>query len=164
MRRVFKNMHLDERVEGLQNRLYREAYYLMILMAAVSIGIKFFRSGIQSIFFELAIIVLPSVYIVLRGLWIGIYADELEMQERKARKPLAGNRLMTGLGLGLLISIGFGIRSALVYGAAGTYLYFLTIVFAAAMMIYIPVFLVLIMTPYLMAKRMQRSLLENDDS
>ena len=145
---------VDERVENMQNKLFREMYYLILIICTVSALLKLYLNGLvfQQLATELVILIVPLIYYGFRALWIGIVFDELELQERAAKVPIALRNVIMGLTAGLAIAIIFGVRSALLYGSEGIRLYYFALSFAASLFIYIPFFIVVLLVPYLLAK------------
>lgn len=153
----------DERIEGLQNKIFKEVYYLVLLISILSIVLKtyIYRYDITLVITELVLIVVPAVYYGIRTIWLGIYSDELEMLERTSRIPMASKNVLLGTGFGIIIAFYFGVRSALIFGDAGTRLYYFFLVFLASLAIYAPFLILILLVPYLMAK--VRSRITNDN-
>ena len=149
---------VDERVEGMQNRIFREMYYLILVICSGSALLKLYVYGLvfNRMVTELVILVVPLAYYAVRALWLGIVGDELELQERSAKVPIALRNLLIGLAAGLFTAVFFGVRSAILYGSEGLRLYYFTLVFTASLMIYLPFFIVVLLVPYLLAKGLSR--------
>lgn len=155
MKKYFQKVQqMDERIETLQNRIYKEMYFLILLISIISVMVKTYSYGynINLITTELVIIVIPALYYGVRAIWLGIYRDELEMEERASRIPIALKNVIVGTGIGLVIALYFGIRSALIYGDDGIRLYYFFLVFSASLAIYAPFFIIVLLVPYLLAK------------
>lgn len=136
----------DERLENLRNKIGRETYFLTIYLIALSIVIKKFVHGpeLSGLGSEFLILIISGVYYAVRYWQMGILADEVEVHDRSSRLPMSTKNVVVGLGAGVIISLIFGLRSAVVYASTGQEkIFYFFLVFLAAFMIYIPVFLVL---------------------
>ncbi|TYS69527.1 hypothetical protein FZC76_04645 [Sutcliffiella horikoshii] len=136
----------DERIVNIQNKIYREIYFLVMAICLISIGFKFYQYGfgVNSIHTELAILFLQGVYYTVRGASMGVLSDEVEIHDRKSKVPMKWKTLFWGGASGVIIAIFFGLNSAFNYAdtTAQAYSYFF-MVFFVSLMIYIP-FLVLL--------------------
>jgi len=142
-----KNEVKDERVENLYNKIYKEVYALVVILAAVSIIAKYFYYGLnlEHVVFELVLLISVSIYFLVRSVWMGLYSDMVELKDksRKISLPMNVKQVVIALIAGLGIALFFGIRSSLLYGAGGNRLNYFLLVFSASFLIYIP-FLVLV--------------------
>jgi len=137
-----KNEIKDERVENLYNKIYRELYAVVIILAAVSIIAKYFYYGLnlEHVVFELILLIAVSIYFLVRSVWMGLYSDMVELKDksRKISLPINVKQIIIALIGGLGISLFFGIRSALIYGGGGNRLNYFLLVFSASFLIYVP--------------------------
>jgi hypothetical protein len=88
---------------------------------------------------ELTILLVTSLYYMIRGWQLDIFSAEREMHDRSSHIPMtAKNFICAGAG-GVAISLYFGTRSAILY-AEGTEqsIYYFFLVAAGSLMIYIP--------------------------
>jgi len=142
-----KNEIKDERVEGIYNKIYREAHTLVVILAALSMITKYLYYGLnlEHVLFELILLILSSLYFLVRSIWLGLYSDMTELQDKNKKISLSFNvkQVVIALISGLGISLFFGIRSALIYGGGGNRLSYFIMVFSASFLIYIP-FLVIV--------------------
>jgi hypothetical protein len=142
-----KNEIKDERVEALYNKIYREVYALVVIIAAVSILVKYFYYGLnlEYVIFELVLLISVSVYFLVRSVWMGLYSDMVELHDKnkKVSLPMNVKQIVIALIAGLGIALFFGMRSSLLYGGGGNRLNYFLLVFSASFLIYIP-FLVLV--------------------
>lgn len=146
---------VDERVLNTQNKIYREMYLLVMGICWLSLIIKqfIFDLGLKEILTELIILIITGIYYTARSAALGIFSDEVEIHDRNSKVPMSSKNVYIGLGFGLLISLFFGIRSAIVYGDGyqQSIIYFVLVLFVSLMM-YIPFFLIVIVGPFSAAK------------
>ncbi|WP_077329564.1 DUF6773 family protein [Virgibacillus siamensis] len=138
-----KNKMKDERVINQQNKIYREVYTLIIIICVISVALKFYLYGFQSgsVYTEMAILFVSSVYYAFRSASLGIYSDEVEMHDRTSKLPMQKKNVITGLLFGIAMALIFGTRSAVLYGEdTGNSIYTFFMVFIVSLIIYIPFF------------------------
>lgn len=101
----------DERVIQLNNKIQSEAYILVLFLAAASIFIKCYvlDMSFSQYAVELGIIILSTVYIVIRGMLLGGNI----VNSSKNEKALTISAVIV---LSLAISISNGIRNYSLYG------------------------------------------------
>ncbi|MDX6152740.1 DUF6773 family protein [Marinococcus sp. PL1-022] len=137
----FQSNPKDERVEQAKNQIYRELYIVVAVLCFLSIIIKQFVNVAvySSITAEIAILLITSLYYMVRGWQLDIFSAEREMHDRRSRIPMtAKNFIYAGIG-GVAISLYFGMRSAVLYAeGTGQTIYYFFLVAAGCLMIYIP--------------------------
>ncbi len=142
-----KNEIKDERVEALYSKIYREVYALVVIIAAISILVKYLYYGLnlEYVLFEIILLIVVSVYFLVRSVWMGLYSDMVELHDKnkKVSLPMNVKQVVIALIAGLGIALFFGIRSSMLYGGGGNRLNYFLLVFSASFLIYIP-FLVLV--------------------
>ena len=133
----------DEQVEAAKSQIFRELYYLMIGFAGISVIAKtiLYPGNWKTSFFELLLIIFSAVYYILRSVQKGLYTDEIEENDEENRRSVSQKNMLIGLGVGLVIALFFGIRSAVIFGGEGTMLRLFFLHFFGSLMIYIPFFL-----------------------
>lgn len=137
----------DERLTNLKNKIYAEIYILIILICGISTVVKYFiyEMGIQGIATELAIVFISGVYFTYRSTKLGVISAEVEMHDRESKWPQQKKNLFTGIILGIVIALFFGINSAVQYAdGAGQRIYFFSITAIVSLMIYLPIFLIIL--------------------
>lgn len=157
----------DERIEHAKNKIFKEAYWLTMVICLVSIIVKFSLHGSEGkvlIYTELIILLLTSAYYLIRSTQQGIYADEVEVHDRKSKLPMTAKNAMIGLAIGLGISVFFGVNSAIQYaeGIRQSVLYFLMVMFVS-MMIYVPIMIAAMLFLHYLAQKTSRKLHNNQD-
>jgi hypothetical protein len=133
---------MDERVESVKNKTYKEAYSMALIICFFSIIVKFYLYGVNTdlVFTEFLIIIVTTFYYSIRTVWLGIYSDEVEIHDRTSKLSMDVKSILFGLGSGVAIAVFFGIRSAVLYGNEGNMLKYFILVFFASLMIYCPIF------------------------
>lgn len=146
----------DERIVSLRNKLYKETYIVIAVLCFVSIAVKWFvyGQGTENIMSELSILLVSSLYFLIRSAYLGLYADEVEVHDRSSRFPMSLKNVFWGLGVGIAISVFMGIRSTIEYGDGGLHsLWTFVIVFLGAFMIYVPLLVVVLLIGHALAKK-----------
>lgn len=142
--RWFRSKPADERIDQLKNKIYKEAYVLVVAISYVSALVKMIvleAKGIAPIASELAILLLSSIYFLARSTKMGLYADEVEVHDRSSKWPMSAKNVLIGCLIGLTIAVFFGARSAVIYAdgflqAIGNFL----LVGLISLLIYLPLF------------------------
>jgi len=152
-----KNKIKDERIEGLYNKIFREAYTIAIVLAIFSIAAKYYYYGLNTeyVLFEFSLIIITSVYFLIKSVYLGIYSDAIELhdKDKTISLPMSVKQILLGIAAGFGISFFFGVRSALLYGSGGKQIEYFFLVFAASFMIYLPLLVVLILAISYIAKK-----------
>lgn len=133
----------DERIVNMKNKIYKEAYLLIVSICTLSVIVKSFTlSDWTSSLPEIAIISAGSLYAGIRSVLLGIYSDEVEIHD-SSRKIKFNTRIMLwGIGSGIFLALFFGIRSAILFGDGSltTGLRYFFLVSLISLLIYIPLF------------------------
>ena len=161
-----KDVHMvDERIISTRNKIYKEAFGLAITLCFASIVVKYAAHGIKSdlVLTELVVIVVSGLYCLIRRVMLGLYSDEVEMHDRTNRLPLTGKNIIIGLGAGVAIALFFGIRNASLYGSDVNRLKYFVVVFFAALMIYLPLFIALLVISDLLARKASKKIAEKEE-
>ncbi|MFD1030207.1 DUF6773 family protein [Metaplanococcus flavidus] len=137
----------DERITNIKNKIYAEVYILVMVIAIISVVLKYFiyNLGIEGIATELIILFLSGVYYIYRSTRLGVFSAEIEMHDRKSKWSQQKKNLFASVALGVVIALGFGINSAVQYaeGTSQSIQYFLLTAFVS-LLIYLPFFLIFI--------------------
>lgn len=101
----------DERVSQLTNKIQSEAYYVALFLLATSVFIKSYVMDMSFLQYavELSIIILSSVYIAIRGMFLGYEF----VNNSKNGKILVVAGIVTS---SLVLSIVSGIKNYSLYG------------------------------------------------
>ena len=147
---------VDERIVNTENKIYKEVYILTIGICILSIALKYYFYGItiSSVVTELSIIIIPSIFFTIRMVWLGLYSDEVELHDRNSKTSMNVKSVVIALAFGIFMALYFGIRSAILYAHTDLQrvLYFIS-VFIVSFMMYIPLFLVIVVLPMLIANK-----------
>lgn len=155
----------DERINNMQNKIYKEIYMVVNALCLISVAIKYYLYGIdiKLVITELVILFASGLYYTVRAASLGIFSDEVELHDRNSKVPMSSKNVYIGLGLGVMIGLFFGIRSAIVYGnGLVNSLFYFIIVFFATLMIYLPLFLVLFAGSFSVASKVSKKATEQD--
>lgn len=101
----------DERVVQLNNKIQKEAYFVVLFLAAASLIIKTYVMEMSFTHYaaELGIIVLSSLYIAVRSMFLGHDFCEDSRNSRVLN-------IFAVLGLSLIVSIANGVKNYSLYG------------------------------------------------
>lgn len=145
----------DERVEAGKSQIFRELYYWMMGFTFLSIIVKsiIYPDDWKRSIFEMGLMIFSSLYYILRSVQKGLYSDEVEMHDRQNKRTVGQKNLLIGLGSGLAIALYFGFRSAIVYGSEGTTVKYFFASFFGGLLIYIPIFLVIVISADILARK-----------
>lgn len=145
--RWFKQKITDEWIEQTKNKIYKELYVLVVLVCAFSFFYKEIVNPEPSTIpvVELIILAGTGIYYLIRGWMLGIFSAEKEMHDRNSRIPMTAKQFIYAAAGGLLLSIYFGVRSAVVYGEGTTQsIYYFFISSAGSLLIYMPALLLVV--------------------
>ncbi len=155
----------DERIVNLKNSIYKEAYILIMLICSVSAVIKtWFLSDRGSVLTEMLVILAGSLYFGIRSVAMGIYSDEVEVHDQQNKMSFSRRTAISGLAIGLILALFFGVRSAVVYGDGSSqtaWKYFFS-VFLFSLIFYIPLFAGTMTAIHHFANRVSRKVSQND--
>jgi len=157
----FKKKTVDERIDNIKNKIYKESYSFIMAICVISMGVKYYvygTSSIKPVITELLIIFLSSLYYGIRAVWLGIYLDEIEIKDRISKTSVGKKNLIIGLVAGIAIALFWGIRSSILYGNSSNRLWYFIVVFLASIMIYCPFFLVIIAVGDIAARKASKKI------
>jgi hypothetical protein len=81
-----KNGNQDERIVNLKNKVYKEAYILIMCICGISLMIKSFLNWeTSSMLTELIVLLAGSIYSGVRSIMLGIYSDEVEVYDQTSK-------------------------------------------------------------------------------
>ena len=165
---------VDERIVNTQNKIHREIHNIITTLCALSLIIKMIIGlrGFENIGLEMVILILSGVYYIVRSTQMGIYSEEVELQNANSNsnsKLNADSRtFIIGIVLGVIIGLIFGLNSAIQYAdGSAEKVYFFTITFFASFIMYVPFLLLILFVPPKIAKykseKINRKMLEEMD-
>jgi hypothetical protein len=150
----------DERMENVRNKIYKEMYYVIAAICFISILFNMYKYGlgnqtlIEESLIEFLILIVGGLYYLARSIYLGVFWDEIEMHDRTSKTPMSKKNIYNSIGLALIIAVAMGINSALSYADSSTQgvWYFVSVLFVS-ILIYLPLFLVLFVGVYYIAKK-----------
>lgn len=155
--KLFKRNKIeDEWIVQTKNKIYREIYFLVVIISVISLLIKDIILDLEPTNFitELLILLVATFYYFYRSIYLGIYSAEVELKERKRKGPTRNNILKYSLLFGLGLSLILGLNSAIQYGEGFSQRieYFL-ITLIASLIFYVPIVLITVYFSIKFAKR-----------
>lgn len=165
MKLFSKRNMLDERVKGLQNSIFGELYFIVVVLCGLSIFHEQFFGDIslEKVWLELVIITGGGAYYMVRSSMLGIFTDEVEMHDRSSKWKMSTKNIVISVLVGLGISLTFATTNSLQYGeTSGETIEFFFVIFFTCIMIYIPFLFALFVLPYAFAKYRSDKVNENE--
>ncbi|MDV2884750.1 DUF6773 family protein [Alkalihalophilus pseudofirmus] len=146
----------DERVTTIQNKIYREIYYLVMLITLASVVFKFITIGtsLNVVLTEVLILLGASTYYLIRSTSLGIYSEEVEIHDTNSKITRNKKNFYWGLAIGLALALSFATNSAVNY-AEGTQqaIHYFVLVFFVSLFIYAPFFIMFTVITHNAAKK-----------
>lgn len=114
---LFKPKMVDERVQNIQNKIFREMYYMISIFCVISlIGktiIYGFGSGRTTT--EMVILIACGVYYSIRRIYSGILSEEVEIHDANSKYRFSTKTLVIGVLFGVVIALAMAFNSAINY-------------------------------------------------
>lgn len=158
----------DERIINTKNKIYKEAFIIVMVMCMVSIVAKYYFFGFdfKQFALELAIITVSGLYFFIRSVLLGLYSDEVEIHDRNSKTPMSTKNIVMGISSGVFMALYFGIRSSILYAESILQkIMFFAVVFCVSLMIYCPIFIAISNIPFLIGnKASKKRNVAKDDS
>ena len=162
----FTKIKVDERITHTRNMLYKETYFVVVLICFASMLAKniYYGQNVSMITTELVLLVVTALYYGIRSIKLGIYSDEVEVHDRKSKLPMNMKNVIWGLCLGVVLATWFGINSSVNY-AEGTLqsIWYFILVFFVSLIIYIPIFLIVIVMTHNLAYKVSKKATRKDE-
>ncbi|HAM80560.1 DUF6773 family protein [Ornithinibacillus bavariensis] len=153
----------DERIINIQNKIFKEIYYLILVICSVSILLKiyYFNFDINHILTELVILILGGLYYTFRTVQLGIFSDEVEIHDRTSKWTMTKKNIMFILALVIILAIITGLNSAINYreGTSQSIYYFI-LVFFVTILINVPVFMLVFVVGHEIARSRSKKVIE----
>ncbi|MBD8038385.1 hypothetical protein H9635_16680 [Solibacillus sp. A46] len=114
---LFKRKIVDERVQNLQNKIYREMYYIVSIICFISIITKLviYGRGIESVAIELIISLTCSIYYIYRAMYTGVLSEEVEIHDANSKYRYSTKTIIFGILIGVVIALAMGLNSGINY-------------------------------------------------
>lgn len=162
---------VDERVVNMQNKIYREINYLVLIICILSIAIKFSTKGFDPDYVqtECAILLAIGLYYTYRSAKLGLFSSEIEMHDANSKYNYNTTTIFWGIALGVLIAILMGVNSAYNYAdSTQQAINYFFVVFGVTLLMYAPVFIIIALLSVKSMKKasdnVNKKLLEEDNS
>lgn len=159
LRLLSRNKQVDERIVNIRNQIYKETHIGIMILCSVSILIKYICYGpnLGNVATELVITFASALYFAIRSISLGLYADEVEIHDRSSKLPMSLKNVFISLGIGILIAVFFGVRSAVEFGqgTAQSFKFFI-IVFLASFLIYVPFIVGIVVIGHTLANKFSK--------
>ncbi|WP_444684544.1 DUF6773 family protein [Alkalicoccus luteus] len=156
----------DERVVGLENKVYRELMYIVYALLLASLIYNYVQFGAQEAFLsiEVALLLLLSLYSGIRYQMMGLYTDKAEEYLVKKKKKYSTFYFVAGGLLGLGFSFSFAFNSAINYAETTTQsiTYFATVFFVCAIIYIVPLALLTGFMPWISERKAKKRLQEDE--
>lgn len=149
----------DERIETVRNQIYKEIYYVVMVICFVSVLVKHYKygAGMEMIYTEFFIMLVGGLYYIARSSFLGVLWDEIEMHDRTSKTPMSTKTVVTCIGLAIGISIIMGVNSAVSYADSSSQgLEYFAVTSLASVIFYLPILLLIYGGIYLLAKNLRR--------
>jgi uncharacterized membrane protein YbhN (UPF0104 family) len=111
---------------------------------------------------EYVILIGTGIYYWIRTARLGIYKDMVEIHDRSSKIPMSSKNIIIGLVSGVIISVFFGVRSAVLFGNASNRLWYFILVFFVCFMIYCPFFVALILLTDTASRKAAKKTVDED--
>lgn len=154
---MFKQAKIvDERIVNTKNKIYRECYNLAMFISLGSIVVKMVLGmrAMENFTLELILLIGVSGYYTIRAVKLGVFSEEAELLEANQKVKFDVRTAIVSVAFGIILGVIFGVNSAMSYAdstSQGVYYFLLT--FFTTIMMYAPVFFLIVFVPYFIAKK-----------
>ncbi|SDN87449.1 DUF6773 family protein [Alkalicoccus daliensis] len=158
----------DERLEMLENKVYKEMMYLVYTVLTLSIIYKYIRYGIgpgeASAVLEISLLLLLSLYSIVRYKKLQLFVDKAEEYNARHKMKYSTFNMVIGGVIGLGLALLFGINSAVNYAdTTAQSIYYFFLVFGVSAVIYmVPLALLSGIVPWLAERKAEKLRLEGE--
>lgn len=138
---LFKQKIVDERVQNMQNKIYREIYYIVSIFCLISLIGKtvIYGGGFEHIATELIILLVCGIYYSIRGMYSGVLSEEVEIHDANSKYRFSTKTIVIGILCGVVIALAMALNSAINYADSNAQaLEYFFIVFLVSLGIYAP--------------------------
>lgn len=153
----------DERIVHMQNKIYREIYILIVVVCSISAFVKYLYYGLEfeRVITECIILIITGIYYVIRSSQMGIFSSEVEMHDQSSKWSYTKKNVVITIAIGFGLAFFFGIRNAIIYGdGMWNSIYYFFIVFAATLLLYLPVLAIIFIFSFTIAKKRSEKVAE----
>jgi hypothetical protein len=156
-----RKITIDERIVNTKNRIYKEAYIIVMAICFISIAVKYYLYGysVGLAITELLIITISSLYFTIRSVLAGLYSDEVEIHDRSNKTPMSVKSIVIGISFGVVMALFFGIRSSILYADNNSqHIWYFITVFFVSLIIFCPLFVAIVGIPYFIGSKASKKL------
>ena len=167
---LFKRKIVDERVQNIQNKIYREIYYIVSIFCVISLFGKtvIYGGGFEYIATELIILMVTSIYYSIRAMYSGVLSEEVEIHDANSKVRFSTKTAFIGIASGVVIALSMGLNSAFNYADSNAQaIEYFFMVFLISLLIYAPFLAIFLFITYQSAvkksKQINDKMLEDDE-
>ena len=138
---LFKRKMVDERVQNIQNKIYREIYNIVSIICFISLIVKtvIFELGIEHVATELIVLTVSGIYYCYRAMYTGVLSEEVEIHDANSKLRYSTKTIFIGIFTGVVIALAMGLNSALNYADSNAQaIEYFFMVFFVSLLIYVP--------------------------
>ena len=167
---LFKRKMVDERVQNMQNKIFREIYYIVSIICMVSLigKIIVYGRGTEHITTEMTILIVCAVYYTIRGMYSGVLSEEVEIHDANSKVRFSTKTAFFGIACGVVIALSMGLNSAINYADSNAQaIEYFFMVFLISLLIYAPFLAIFLFITHQSAvkksKQINDKMLEDDE-
>lgn len=138
---LFKRKIVDERVQNLQNKIFREIYYIVSIICLISLITKMiiYGRGVEHVATELIILFVCGIYYSYRAMYTGVLSEEVEIHDANSKFRSSTKTVFIGILIGVLIALAMGLNSGINYADSNAQaIEYFFMVFLISLLIYAP--------------------------
>ena len=167
---LFKRKIVDERVQNIQNKIYREIYYIVSIFCVISLLSKRFiyGQGTEHVATEIIILIVCGVYYTIRAMYSGVLSEEVEIHDANSKVRFSTKTAFIGIACGVVIALSMGLNSAINYADSNAQaIEYFFMVFLISLIIYAPFLAIFLYITHQSAvkksKQINDKMLEDDE-
>lgn len=167
---IFKRKIVDERVQNMQNKIFREIYFLVSIICFTSLIVKtvIYGNDYEYIGTELMILLICSIYYISRAMYSGVLSEEAEIHDANSKVRFSTKTAFIGIACGVVIALSMGLNSAINYADSNAQaIEYFFMVFLISLLIYAPFLAIFLFITYQSAvkksKQINDKMLEDDE-
>ena len=138
---LFNRKIVDERVQNIQNKIYREIYYIVSIICLISLITKtvIYGRGVEYVATELIILIACGGYYSYRAMYTGVLSEEVEIHDANSKFRYSTKTIFIGIFTGVVIALAMGLNSGINYADSNAQaIEYFFMVFLISLLIYAP--------------------------
>ena len=138
---LFKRKMVDERVQNIQNKIYREIYNIVSIICFISLIAKtvIYGRGVEYVATELIILLACGIYYSYRAMYTGVLSEEVEIHDANSKYRYSTKTIFIGILFGVVIALAMGLNSGINYADSNAQaIQYFFMVFLISLLIYAP--------------------------